>query len=105
MTLRVEVQFQARDGRVLEAVELMHRINDCIVDMGGPAGHVFQATTGTAVGGGYSTTWDFDDLNAWATWEEPALENEKFAALFGEVVDPSGPIVAPFRREFWRSVP
>jgi hypothetical protein len=105
MTLRVDVQFVVRDGRVQDAVELMQRINACIVDMGGPAGQLFQATSGPAMGGGIDAVWDFDNLAAWAAWEEGALEHEKFAALFGEVLDPKGPIVTPFRREFWRSLP
>jgi hypothetical protein len=105
MTCRVVVYCQIRDGRVVDAVDLLHRINAQIVEMGGVQGEIFQESSGPSVGGGLAIYWDFATFADWGRWEDAFPTDEKFQGLFTEVVDPVGPIVTPFSREVLTSVP
>lgn len=57
------------------------------------------------MGGGVGMVHDFESAAAWAAWEDTALDDPAFSALFAEVMDSGGPLVTPFKREFWRSIP
>jgi pentatricopeptide repeat protein len=105
MTCRVVVRCLIRDGRVADAVDLLHRINAQIIEMGGVQGEIFQESSGDAVGGGIAIYWDFASFSDWGRWEDSFPADEKFQSIFAEVVDPNGPIMTPFQRSVLTSVP
>jgi pentatricopeptide repeat protein len=105
MTCRVVVRCLIRDGRVADAVDLLHRINSQIIEMGGVQGEIFQESTGGAVGGGLAIYWDFASFSDWGRWEDSFPADQKFQSLFAEVIDPKSPIVTPFERTIFSSVP
>ena len=104
MTVRVAIKASIRDGRE-DAIVVMTRINARIVEMGGPPSQVYQQLAGDNVGCGLRLYWDFDNWRDWGASEDASTIDEAFQNLIADVVDPNGPIVVPFERQVYRSIP